>query len=140
MAAGQFYKGGDVRLKLGTKVLYHSTACTLTVSSKTLEAATKDTNGDLILPDGYNSTLSMESLWADKPAASTTQLDPTDLLAHQIAEDVLAFEFTTGTSGDKIISGNCYVSNTDLGAEEGSFGSASFQFIVSGDITIGTVV
>jgi hypothetical protein len=139
MAAGKIYNGKDVRLRLGDKVLYHSTSCQLTVSSKTQEIATKDTNGDLVEPDGYNFTLSLESLWADKETGGTTQLDPMDLLQHQLDEDELTFEMTTNIEGDRVISGKCYVTSTDLGAENGSKASASFQFTGTGDITPGTV-
>ena len=136
MAAGTFYKGKEVRLRLGDKTLYHATTCQLTVSSKTQEIATKDTNGDLVTPDGYTSTLSMDSLWADKPNGTTTQLDPADLLQNQLDETLLTFELRTDVDGDKVISGSCYVTNTDLGAEVGNMATAAFQFTVSGDIAI----
>jgi hypothetical protein len=134
MAAGKIYNGKDVRLKIGDKTLYHSTSCQLTVASKTQEVATKDTNGDLVTPDGYNFTLSMDSLWADKPDGSTTQLDPADLVVHQLAEDLLTFEMTTSVAGDRGFSGSLYVTNSDLGAEVGNKATSSFQFTGTGDL------
>ena len=134
---GQIYKGKEVRLRLGDKTLYHSTTCQLTVASKTQEIATKDTNGDIVIPDGYGSTLSMDSLWADKENGTTTQLDPADLLQNQLDETLLTFEMRTGADGDRVISGSCYVTNSDFGAEVGSMATAAFQFTVSGDIEVG---
>lgn len=141
MAAGKIYNGKDVRLRIGDKVLYHSTSCQLTVASKTQEVATKDTNGDLVTPDGYNFSLSMDALWADIEAGETaTQVDAGILLQHQLDEDVLTFEMTTSTAGDTVISGSCYVTNADLGAEVGNKATAAFQFTGTGDLTIGTEV
>lgn len=141
MAAGTIYNGKNLRLSFDDKKLFHATSCNLSVASKTEEIATKDTTGDLVTIDGYNATLSTDALWSDIEAGeSATQVSPQDLLALQIAGTVIAFKFTTGTSGDVVISGNCYVSNADLGAERGTKATAGFQFIVSGDITIGTVV
>lgn len=136
MAAGTIFKGKDLRIKAGDKTLYHATNCQLTVASTTEEIATKDTNGTITTPDGYTSSLSTDSLWADKPDGSTTQLDPLDLLQHQLDEDLLTFEFSSGVVGERAISGNIYVTNTDLAAEVGSSATASFQFTVSGDISI----
>lgn len=136
MAAGQIFKGRDLRIKVGDKTLYHATNCQLTVATTTEELATKDTNGTIVTPDGYTSSLSTDSLWADKLEASSTQLDPLDLLQHQLDEDLLTFEFSSYVNGERTISGNCYVTNTDLGAEVGSSATASFQFTVSGDIDI----
>jgi hypothetical protein len=139
MAAEKIYKGKEMRLRFGEKTLYHATSCQLTVSSKTTEVATKDTNGDIVTPDGYTATLSTDSLWADKANGTTTQIDPIDLLQEQLDETLLTFEFTTGVVGDKIVSGSCYVTSTDLGAEVGSNATAAFQFTVSGDITAALV-
>ena len=140
MAAGTIYNGKSLRLKFDDKKLFHATSCQLTVASKTQEVASKDTSGDIISMDGYNASLSTDALWADIETGETaTQVSPMDLLSYQIAETAIAFEFTTGTSGDAVVSGTCYVTNTDLGAEVGNKATAGFQFSVSGDITIGTV-
>lgn len=139
MAASTIYNGKEMRLKFDDKTLYHATNCQLTVSSKTQELATKDTNGDIVSVDGYTASLSTDALWADKPLASSTQVDPADLLALQLAGTLGTFEFTTGVEGDRTISGSCYVTNSDFGAEVGNKATASFQFTVSGDITVGVV-
>lgn len=140
MAAGTIYDGKAMRLRFDDKILYHATSCQLTVASDTQELATKDTNGKIVSMDGYSATLSTDALWADKESTgTTTQIDPAELLGLQIAETPIAFEFTTGTSGDVVISGTCYCNNSDLGAEVGNKATASFQFIVTGDITVDTV-
>lgn len=140
MAAGTIYNGKSLRLKFDDKKFFHATTCQLTVASKTQELATKDTNGDIVSIDGYSATLSTDGLFADiETGQSATQVTSSELMALQLAGTLIAFEFTTGTSGDKVFSGNCYVSNTDIGSEVGNKATGSHQFIVSGDITIGTV-
>lgn len=140
MAAGTIYNGKNLRLQFDDKKFFHATSCQLTVASKTQELATKDTNGDIVSIDGYSGTLSTDALFADIESGETaTQVNGAALMALQIAGTLIAFEFTTGTSGDVVISGNCYVTNTDIGAEVGNKATVSHQFIVSGDITIGTV-
>lgn len=139
MAADTIYKGKNVRLRIGDKVLYHSTTAQITITSNTTEIATKDTNGTIVTPDNYSWTASMEALWSNKPDGSSTQLDPKDLLTHQLANDLLTLEFTTDVEGDDTYSGSCYVTSTDLGAEVGNSATASFQFTGSGDLTVGVV-
>lgn len=140
MAAGQIFDGKNVRFKFANQTLFHATSCQLTVSSETQEYATKDTNGKIVGIDSYSGTLSTDGLWSMQETANTaTQVDAAELLQHQLDKTLLAFEFTNGVSGDTLISGNCYVTNTDLGAEVGNKATASFQFIVSGDITVGAV-
>ena len=140
MAAGTIYNGKNLRLNFDNKKLIHATSCQLTIASKTQEVATKDTTGDIIVIDGYNGTLSTDALWSDiESGESATQVSPMDLLALQVAGTAIAFEFTTDVSGDVTISGSCYLTNTDLGAETGSKATAGFQFAISGDITIGTI-
>lgn len=140
MAAGQIYKGKNVRIRLGDKILYHSTSAQITVASNTTEIATKDTNGTIVTPDNYSWSASIESLWANKETANAaTQLEPKDLLTHQLNNDLLTFEFSTDEAGDDMFTGSVYVTNTDLGAEVGNSATASFQFTGSGDLTPGVV-
>jgi hypothetical protein len=140
MAAGTIYKGRNVRIRIGDKILYHSTSATINITSNTTEVATKDTNGTIVTPDNYTWSASLESLWANKETGQeAVQLDPKDLIGHQLANDLLTFEFSTDVTGDDMYTGSCYVTNTDLGAEVGNSATASFQFTGSGDLTAGTV-
>ena len=140
MPQGQIFDGKNVRFKFDDQTLFHATSCQLTVSSETQEYATKDTSGKIVGIDTYSGTLSTDGLWSMKETANdATQVDAAELLGHQIAKTLLAFEFSTGVEGDTLISGNCYVTNTDLTAEVSGKGTVSHQFLVSGDITVGVV-
>lgn len=142
MAQGQIFDGKNVRFKLnGAQTLFHATSCQLTISSETQEYATKDTNGKIVGIDNYSGSLSTDGLWSMKETANdATQVDAAELLALQIAKTLITFEFSSGVSGDTLISGSCYVTNTDLTAEVGNKATVSHQFLVSGDITVGAVV
>ena len=140
MAAGQFYKGKNLRFKFDGKTLFHATSCSLSVSTDVEEIATKDTAGKVVIPGSYAGTLSTDALLADKPNGSTTQVDAFDLMALQLANTQITWEFSTGASGDRIVSGTTYLTQTDLTAEEAGIGSGSFSFITTGDITLAVVV
>ncbi len=139
MAAGQFYRGKNLRLKFGGKTLFHATSCSLSVSSDTEEIATKDTAGKVVIPGSYGGTLSTDALLADKENGSTTTVDAFDLLQFQLDKTEITWEFSTGVVGDRIISGTTYLTQTDFSAEEAGIATGSFSFITTGDITLATV-
>lgn len=137
MAAGEFYTGKNLRLSLAGQTLFHATSCGLSISSDNEEISTKDTNGKNIIPGGYSGSLTTDCLIADK---SGTENDAWDMVQNQLSNTKITFEFTTGTTGDRTISGECYVTQSDITAEENGIATGSFSFITTGDITLGTVV
>ncbi|MDH7444677.1 hypothetical protein [Aquimarina sp. 2201CG14-23] len=140
MAAGQFYRGENLRLSFQGDNLYHATSCGLSISTATEELASKDIEGTEISMGNYSGTLSTEALLADKPVAPATYVDPIELAEYQLNKTLLDWEFTTGVAGDKKVSGQCYVTQSDFTAENQQVGTASFSFLVSGDIAIETIV
>lgn len=139
MAAGQFYKGKNLRFKFEGKTLFHATSCGLSIASDVDEIATKDTNGKVLIPGSYSGSLKTDVLLADKESGATTVVDAFDLLQYQLGNTLITWEFTTGTTGDKIISGSTYLTQSDLTANESGISSGSFSFVTTGDITIATV-
>lgn len=139
MAAGKFYKGKNLRIRIEGETLFHSTTCGLSVAKDMEDQSTKDTNGKIVIPGDYAGTLSMESLMADKEDGSTSVADWADLLQYELDGTELSWEFSTGEVGDKIVSGKMYVNNTDLTAPNGETASASFAFTTNGDILISTI-
>ncbi len=139
MAAGQFYRGENLRFKFNGDDLYHATTCSLEVATASEELASKDIAGTEISMGNYAGTLSTEALLADKPVTPATFVDPIELLQLQLNKTLLDFEFTTGVVGDKIISGKCYVSQSTVNADNQTVGTANFSFLVTGDIIIATV-
>lgn len=134
MAAGQIYKGKNVRFSFEGKTLFHATTCSVSVSTTLESIATKDTNGTISIPGNYEWTLSTSALVADKPTSST-QTDFMDLLELQLAGTEIDVEFTTGTTGDFILSGKAYIESSSINAETGNSVSGDFSFKGNGDLT-----
>ncbi|MDM1378819.1 phage tail tube protein [Myroides marinus] len=135
MAGGQIYKGKDLRISVGGKTLYHSTSCSISVST-TLEAiATKDTEGTVNVPSNYEWSLSAESLTADK-AVGGTQNDFYDLLQLQLKGEEVDIEMTTGRDGDVLMKGKAYIESTSISADVGSSSTSSFSFKGNGDLVL----
>lgn len=139
MAAGQIYKGKNVRFSFDGKVLYHATSCSLSISTTLESIATKDTNGTVSVPSNYEWTISTSALVADKQTASTTHTDFMDILALQLNAVEIDVEFTTGEAGDFLLSGKVYVESCNITAEMGTSVNGDFSFKGNGDLTKGTV-
>lgn len=138
MAAGQIYKGRKLRISVNGKTIYHATECSLTIDSNTEDIATKDTDGNVVVPDGYNWSLNTNALVADKETAST-QSDFMDVLDLQLQSTEVTIQFTTGETGDFLLSGKAYVTNASITASVGSAVSGSFTFTGNGNLTKSTV-
>lgn len=139
MAAGQIYKGKNVRISLEGKTLWHGTEASITISTNMEAIATKDTNGTVNSPSNYEWSASLSGLVADKAAENLTQHGFKDILAFQLANTELDFEFTTDDVGDFVLSGKVYINNAEMtAAVEGSM-TGSFQFTGNGDLTLAVV-
>lgn len=135
MAAGQIYKGKEVRFKFDDKTLYHATSCALSITTSLEGIATKDTDGTVSVPSNYEWSITTNALVADKPASSTTQSDFMDILALQLAGTPIDVEFTDGASGSWVLSGQVYVESANITAEVGNSVSGDFSFKGNGDLT-----
>jgi len=139
MAAGEFYKGKNLRVSVENKTIFHATSCSLSIQSDVEEIATKDTNGKVLEPGSYSGTISMENLLADIDAGNVDQIDQATLLGYQLNKTSVSWEFTTGVSGDITVSGTGYLTSSEMSAETEGIGTGSFSIQTTGDITVGTV-
>lgn len=135
MAAGQIYKGKNVRLSYGGKTLYHTTSCKLDISTSLEEIATKDTDGTVQTPGNYSWNLSAETLMADIPSASTTQIAGDDLIDFQLAGTELDVEFSTNEIGSWMYVGKVYIESASVDATVGQSVTGSFAFKGNGNLT-----
>lgn len=135
MAAGQIYKGKNVRFRFNGKTLYHATSCGLSITTTLEGIATKDTDGTVSTPSNYEWSITTNALVADKPAASTTQVDFMDIISLQLAGTEIDIEFTTEVTGDFVLSGKVYVENGNITAEVGNSVSGDFSFKGNGNLT-----
>ncbi|MBF05026.1 MAG: hypothetical protein CMP76_17250 [Flavobacterium sp.] len=135
MAAGEIYKGSNVRFSFEGKTLFHATSCAISISTTLEEIATKDTNGSVVTPGNYSWSMTTNALVADKPAASTTQEGFMDIVALQLNKTLIAVEFTDSVTGSFILSGNVYVESVNISAEVGASVTGDFSFKGTGDLT-----
>lgn len=138
MAAGQIYKGKNLRINFDGKTLFHATSCSLSISTTLEEIATKDTSGSMVVPGNYTWSLTSAALFADKPAGAT-QVDAGDLILLQLSGHEIDVEFTTEITGDRIFSGKVYIENSGVNAEVGSSATSDFSFKGNGDLTLSVV-
>lgn len=140
MAAGQFYKGKNLRIRVEGSTVFHATTCNLTITKEIESLSTKDTNGKIVIPGDYEGSLSTDCLVADKETAAVDVVDWTDLMQFLLDGTKLTWDFSTGVVGDKIISGAMYINESNVTAENGTTSTGSFSFTTDGDITITTVM
>jgi len=133
--ATNFIKGKNLRLSFGDKLLWHAQECTLSISAKNESVSTKDTQGDEIVMDGYNYTLSTNGLAAALPDGNTTHITGDTLTDAVLNNTLINWEFGTGVVGSRMYSGTAYVTQADISASNGSAVTGSFSFTGSGDIT-----
>ena len=139
MAAGQIYQGKAVRFSLNGKVLFHATACKLSISTTLESIATKDTNGTVSTPSNYEWSMTTDALVADIPVGSSTQVGFIDVIALQLAKTPITVEFSSQVTGDFIYTGQVYVESSDIDASVNQSVSGSFSFKGNGDLTPGIV-
>jgi hypothetical protein len=138
MAAGQAYKGKNLRIKVDDETIFHSTECSFNSSMSLEEIATKDTDGNLVVSGNYTWGVATNMLVADK-AVGSSQEDFVSLLNKHKAGTQVEIAFTTGTTGDIIITGNAYIESINFTAPTSGFATGDASFKGSGDYTVGTV-
>ena len=121
MAAGDIYRGKNLRILVGGKPIFHATSCSMSVTSSTDEVETKDTQGTIVTPGNISYTLSTDTLVAESPESTdatpeATHVDVFTLLELQQSKTILQFQFVnvgldgmTAVSGTKVISGEVYI-------------------------------
>lgn len=115
----------------------HSTNATLNISRDTLELADKDNVNDWkeYQVSGIGATLTVDGFISE----DTTNVSPTDLLTDLINGTSLSMQFTTNVNGDSLLTFSAYCVSVDFNAPDKELSTASFQFQITGAITVGTV-
>ena len=138
MAAGQAYKGKNLRISVDGETVFHATECSFNSSMQLEEIATKDTNGNIVVDGNYTWGVSTNMLVADKAVAST-QEDFVGLLNKFKSGTTVAIEFTTGVTGDLIISGDAKIESVNFSAPTSGFATGDASFKGTGDFTVALV-
>lgn len=138
MAAGQAYKGKNLRISVDGETVFHATECSFNSSIQLEEIATKDTQGSMVVSGNYTWGLSTNMLAAEA-AVGSSQEDFVSLLTKHKNGTQIAIEFTTSIAGDILISGNGYIESISVNAPTNGFATAECSIKGSGDYTIAVV-
>ena len=133
------YKGKIVRFQFDDKKLLHAINCSLDISTKLEEIATKDTDGTVTVPSNYTWSGSAEALFATLPSGDTDHVTADTLISQQLAGTEVAVQFTTAQTGDFVFSGNAYFESVKIDAQTGTSVKVSFSFKGNGNLTADVV-
>ena len=131
-----FYSGTTMRIKIGTKTLFHETDATFQSSLELKELASKDITGTEHLPGKIDWSLSCSSLIGNE---ATLQEDLATLSASHLAKTKLAVTFSTDVTGDVIYSGDVYIESLSIKATNNDTVTGDFNFKGDGIYTVGVV-
>lgn len=138
-------KGQNLRVMVGSKCIAQATSCQVHISLQSEDASTKDDTGDWAENEivGKSWDVSSDSLVAltDNGSNGETTVDLLDL-ALNATKVTLTFDRTAGTNNrvgqDAIgikMSGDAYLQDFSLQAQNRQNSSVSYQFIGTGPLT-----
>ena len=131
-------QGTTMRIKKGTKTLFHETDASLSSTIDFKEVASKDTDGKLVTPGTQSWSLTANALVAND--AGALQADLAELYNDHKNKILVTIEFSTQVSGDIIFSGSAYVETFNVQATNEEEVTGDFSFKGNGALAIGTVV
>jgi len=131
-----FRKGKEFRLTVGDKKLYHETEFNISITAKSEDISSKDTAGDESVPDGYNYTFTVNSLTAAAPTGSgaADYIIGDTLVDALLAGTLLEWSSLSAVGGSRGYSGQCYCTQADITASNGTTVTGNFSFKGNGDI------
>lgn len=131
-------QGTLMRIKKGTKTLFHETEASLSSSIDFAEVASKDTTGVIVTPGDQKWSLSANALVANTPGA--LQADLAELYADHAAKTLVDIEFSTQVSGDIVFSGQAYIETFNVSSTHKDAVKGDFSFKGNDALSVGVVV
>lgn len=142
-----FVSGSVLRLSISDDagvsfdILLHAQSGQLQFQRNTSDIVTKDIGGGSSWGEVYlkekTGTLSCQGLTFYDVASGESNV--VALFTHFNAGTKLDFKWTTGVTGDPILSGECYCTQYSETAEANTESSFDAQFTITGAVTAGTV-
>ena len=134
MATTSIFNGSILVLKYDGGIIGHTTSCSISLSTDTPEATSKDSSGFTeYIPGVMSGEISFEGLI--KYTDSTSVITLTDAL---LARNTVTAIFGTTVSGDAVYSASCIVSSIEHSAEMESPATFSGTLTLTGAITKST--
>lgn len=123
-----FYEGSAMRLKIGTKLVFHEANVTLNANTDFKEIASKDTDGVQSSPGRQPWDMSSKAYAINSDG---TKADIKSIAAAWKDKTLVDVEFTDGVAGNLMFSGKAYIASFSLGAETDE--AVSFDYNLKGD-------
>jgi len=131
--AGNTYAGKNLRIRVDGKTVFHATECTFTTSRNMESVASKDTNGEQVMPGNYTWGVSTNFLVANIPTASATQIGTKEVLDIYQAGTEVEVQFSTNIVGDVVITGNSFIESINMSAPTNGVATGDASFKGNGD-------
>lgn len=140
----EIYDGSLLRIKIGTKFVYHAQDCEVSIELATRERTSKDIEGLQTAPDILSWTASGNALAVmDLPSGTeTTNHNFETLFDAMNAKALVTVELTLGAdgaSGDTFYTGSAYLTSLSINAPNREDATASFGLTGSGVLTKDTI-
>ncbi|XRE42215.1 hypothetical protein ACIVBQ_000419 [Tenacibaculum discolor] len=132
-----FYEGSAVRIKIGTKEVFHETDATINASTEFKEIASKDTDGVEVTPGKQSFSMSSSAYAAND---ATTQEDLKSIADAWKAKTLVDVSLADGVSGNIALTGKGYIESFSIKATTDEAVTFDYSIKGSGDLTIGTTV
>lgn len=131
------YSGTTMRIKIGTKTIFHETGVSLDSTVDFKEATSKDIADAQQVAGKHSWSISLNSLVAND---GTTQEDISTLFGYHINKTKVTLEFSTFVSGDVKYAGDAYITSFKIDAQNDDIVTGDFSFVGDGNLTETTVV
>ncbi|MCG7502384.1 phage tail tube protein [Tenacibaculum sp. Mcav3-52] len=132
-----FLEGSKMRIRIGTKEVFHETNSTLNASTEFKEIASKDTNGVEVSPGKQTFSLSSSAYAA---SGATTQEDLKAIADAWKAKTLVSVTLADGVTGNIALDGQGYIENFVINTQTEEAVTFDYSVKGSGDLNIGTTV
>ncbi len=132
----EYYQGSALRIKIGTKTIFHEVECKLDFKRDMKEIGSKDVTGTLVSPGKKSFTLTGKAI--AKNSDGSTQEDINSLLTAYDAGTEIDITLADGVSGNIAITGKAYIESISVNSKDEEIVDYDFSFVGNGAATIGT--
>lgn len=129
-------EGINMRIEVAGKQIFHEVSAGLDAVTDFKETASKDTGGKKSTPGAQSWNIPIEALYEND---GTVKEDPYTLGLIWKNKTLVAITLTTGVVGDVIYSGNAYIENFGLQAQNEEVVTYSWSFKGDGELNIARV-
>lgn len=133
--------GTDLRVYMGGNPIGYATECTLNIDMATVEVLHKDSAGNSAEVDAstISWTMSCSGFVSEDTTINTVTVeDQTALQDAILARTSLTLKWSTGATGERLLTGSAYITNYSETGSVGETATYTVNFTGDGALTAGT--